>query len=421
MKLLNRTSKYYAIATLLVFLIGSIVFYFALKTFVNDDIVGKLDDEKLTLETQVASYDSIPQVLFSVGDDIIITKTEPANYTSNTITKDTILFDEKEGNEEAPARSIQFYAKSKFNTYRITIVKSLIENDDLIGAIGISLFTLIIFLLIIIYFINRKISKIIWAPFYDSLNKIKKFDVSYARQISLGSSDISEFSELNKAITLMTDKIQTDYKNLKEFTENASHEIQTPLAIINTKLELLIQTDNLEEEQMHNVQSVYDAAKRLSKLNQSLILLTKIENNQFVEKEQINFSETVKKHIANYNELVTAKKINITSNISYDIQLKINSSLADILISNLITNAIKHNIENGEIKVELLPGNLKISNTGAILHNNPIELFERFKKDKSASESLGLGLSIVKKICETEHIQINYSSNANYHIVELKF
>lgn len=421
MKLLKKTFKHYVIATLLVFLLGGIAFYFVLKTFAINDIVGNLYEEKLKIEKQLASLDSIPQGLFLIDEHLIITKTAPANFSSDIITKDTVIYDEKEAHEATPARLMQFYAKSKFSTYRITIVKSLIENDDLIEAIGTALLTLIISLLIIIYFINRKISKIIWEPFYDSLNRIKKFDVSQSRRISLGGSDITEFSELNKSITLMADKIQTDYKNLKEFTENASHEIQTPLAIINTKLELLIQTDNLEEEQMLNIQSVYDAAKRLSKLNQSLILLTKIENNQFVEKEKIDFSETVKKHLTNYNELVEAKKLNLTSSISNNVALNINSALADILISNLITNAIKHNIENGKIKIELLPGNFTISNTGALLQSKPIELFERFKKDTSASESMGLGLSIVKKICVTENIQINYSANSHYHIVELKF
>src|ERR1035437_9376120 len=234
MKLLKKTFKHYVIATLLVFLLGGIAFYFVLKTFAINDIVGNLYEEKLKLENQLASLDSIPQGLFLIDDNIIIAKTVPANFSLNSITRDTVIYDEKEGHEATPARLMQFYAKSKFSTYRITIVKSLIENDDLIEAIGTALLTLIISLLIIIYFINRKISKIIWEPFYDSLNRIKKFDVSQSRKISLGGSDITEFSELNKSITLMADKIQTDYKNLKEFTENASHEIQTPLAIINT-------------------------------------------------------------------------------------------------------------------------------------------------------------------------------------------
>ncbi len=351
MKLLNKTSKYYAIAALLMFLIGSIVFYFALISFVDNDIKGKLDDAKQKLENQVAVFDSIPRVLFSLADNITLTKTDPHNFNTNSIIKDTILYDENEEHEVVHAMSIQFYAKSKYNTYRITIVKSAVENDDLIGAIGITLLALIISFLIVIYFVNRKISKIIWEPFYSSLDKIKKIDISNAQTISLENSDITEFSELNKALILMTDKIHADYKNLKEFTENASHEIQTPLAIIKTKLELLVQADNLEEEQMHNIQSVYDAANRLSKLNQSLILLTKIENHQFSEKGLINFSEKVLKQIANYKELVSAKKLNLITSVDDNVELKINTALSDILISNLLTNAIKHNIENGEIKI----------------------------------------------------------------------
>jgi signal transduction histidine kinase len=420
MKLLNKTSKYYIVAALSVFIIGSTVFYFAVGAFVNNDIVGKLYEEKNKIEKQIALLDSVPQLMFSAGDDITIIKV-PGQYLNSTIqTKDTTLVDENDGEVEV-SRLIRFYAKSKFNTYYITINKSLVENDDLIEAIAIALFTLIISFLIVLYFINRRLSKFIWKPFYHSLNKIKQFDVANAQSLDIAESSINEFNELNKAVSLMTDKIQADYKNLKEFTENASHEIQTPLAIIKTKLELLIQNENLKEEDMLIIQAVYDATNRLSKLNQSLILLTKIENNQFAPREKVNVTELLKKQIDNYSELISAKNLTLNSNIQNDVLLNINPALADVLFTNLITNAIKHNISKGEIKIELSSEKLTLSNTGQLLESNPAELFERFKKDKSSSESLGLGLSIVKKICATQHYEITYSFQNNYHTLELVF
>ncbi|MEO6901831.1 MAG: HAMP domain-containing sensor histidine kinase [Bacteroidia bacterium] len=421
MKLLHKTNKFYGVAALLVFLMGGIIFYFALKFFVNNDIVEKLYEEKQIIEKQIASLDSIPQLVIISGDIVKITKVAPEIFTSNVITKDTIQIDEEEAGEKVPSRLIAFYAQSKFNTYQITITKSLVESDDLIEVIAIALAALIVSFFIALYFVNRTISKFIWTSFYESLDKIKQFDVTHAKQLNILPSDINEFNELNKSVTLMTDKIQTDYKNLKEFTENASHEIQTPLAIIKTKLELLIQSESLNEEQMVMIQSVYDATNRLSKLNRSLILLSKIENNQFGQKEKINFSEAVKKHIVNFTELIEAKKLTLNTSIKNNIIVNINSSLADVLITNLITNAIKHNNREGEINIELTDQHFKISNTGFPLKNNPIELFNRFKKDKSSGDSLGLGLSIVKKIVETMDYEVSYSFQNNRHIVELVF
>ena len=218
----------------------------------------------------------------------------------------------------------------------------------------------------------------------------------------------------------MTNKIQGDYKSLKEFTENASHEIQTPLAIIKSKLELLIQQENFKEEQMQAIQSVYDAANRLSRLNQALILLTKIENHQFEKREQIDLTEVVKKHILNFKELIEAKEIRLNHTIEGDVKLKINPVLADVLISNLLTNAIKHNVEKGEINLSLSKNELTVSNTGAELKINPLELFDRFKKDSVSSESLGLGLSIVKKICDSEKFTISYECLNKLHSLKIK-
>ncbi len=421
MKLLHKTNKFYGVTALVILLIGGFVFYFALKTFVNNDIVEKLYEEKQNIEKQISPLDSLPQIVIISGDIVKITNVAPERFTLNVIAKDTIQFDEQEGEEEVPSKLIVFYAKSKFDTYQITISKSLVESDDLIEAVAMALAALIISFFVALYFINRSISKFIWAPFYESLNKIKQFDVSHAKQLEISASDIDEFNELSKSVKQMTHKIQTDYKNLKEFTENASHEIQTPLAIIKTKLELLIQAESLTEKQMTIIQSVYDATNRLSKLNQSLILLSKIENNQFEQKEQLNFSEAVRKHLINFTELIQAKNLTLTTAITDTVFLNINSSLADVLITNLITNAIKHNNKQGEVKIELTGQNFKISNTGPHLQNNPIELFYRFKKDKSSAESLGLGLSLVKKICDTLHYDVNYTFQNSYHIVELVF
>lgn len=250
---------------------------------------------------------------------------------------------------------------------------------------------------------------------------MKQFNVSANNNLQLEESNINEFTELNQAVSLMTTRVSQDYNEIKNFTENASHEIQTPLAIIKSKLELLSQGESMKEEQMNTIQSMQEATNRLSKLNHSLILLTKIDNRQFSEKEEINVGILINKHLSNYEELLAAKLISVTKNIVGDVMLNMNEMLAEILISNLITNAIRHNVENGTIDIELKPHRLLISNTGMTLNADPAEMFERFKKDKVSSESLGLGLSIVKKICERYGYEICYRYADLLHITSISF
>ena len=219
----------------------------------------------------------------------------------------------------------------------------------------------------------------------------------------------------------MTNKVRNDYESLKNFTENASHEIQTPLAIIKTKLELLSQSDNLDETQIIAIGSIGDATSRLSRLNQSLLLLTKIENRQFIESGIINISFIVNDCLDNLEELAESKSILIKRNIQQNVFVEMNESLCEILISNIIINSIKHNYDSGFIDIELGKNNLTISNTGAAPVIETQEFFERFTKNSFSNDSLGLGLSIVKKICDNYGFAVRYNYEGNRHIVTIGF
>jgi signal transduction histidine kinase len=182
-----------------------------------------------------------------------------------------------------------------------------------------------------------------------------------------------------------------------------------------------MQSDSLQEEQVRNIQSMHAACIRLSKLNQALILLTKIDNQQFQQKDNINPGVIIHRLLDNYEELISAKQIQITTTINETTSLQMNEVMADILFSNLITNALKHNIDRGNITIALTPQQLIISNTGTDLETNPTELFERFKKGNQGSTSLGLGLSIVQKICDQNDFQAHYSYKDSIHKISIKF
>lgn len=417
MKLLNKTGRYYLVGLVGVMLVGGIIFYFLLIRSLNHfETENLLNSKDLIIEKLSKNPSESPDLMILEGNMKIL----DYHYQGKDIEilKDTTSFDKRE-NEIIPMRILTFSFKNQQNHYLIRLSKSLIERDELREVIGRFIVILLGLFVIVLFWLNRVISSSVWLPFYEILSKTKGFKVSQNQPLSFAKTNILEFDDLQKVLQEMTDKISTDYHALKEFTENASHEIQTPLAIIRSKLENLIQSENLQETDMKAIQTVYEAAGRLSKLNQSLLLLTKIDNQQFQTKEPINLSQTIENQIINFEDFITGKQISITKNLDTAVELSINPTLLDILISNLLINSIKHNLRNGTISVVLTHKKLTIQNTGESLVNSPNDFFGRFKKHNTESDSLGLGLAIVKKICDTNNLKIDYQYQNNLHQIDL--
>ncbi len=418
MKLLSKYNRVNIIATIIVLFVSAICYYFLIQSVLITQLDKDLKVEELEIKDFIKENNRLPDPTNykDEQEEFIPSGNQKADrrYTSVDIFN-------KEHHEDVSYRQLQFPVLIAANQYKILIRKSQEETDDLIQLIVIITLGILVILLVTLFLINRFLLNKLWKPFNSTLQQIKQFNLSGKEKVQLEQSDINEFTELNDAVRIMTGRVSRDYDEIKSFTENASHEIQTPLAIIKSKLELLSQSENLKEEQMNSIQSVYEATNRLSKLNQSLILLTKIDNQQFRESEEVNISSLINKHLTNYEELITAKFITIKKNIEDNVKMNMNEVLAEILISNLITNAIKHNIDKGIIEITLSNNHLLISNTGLPLKIDPSELFERFKKDKVSSESLGLGLSIVKKICERYSYGIKYNYSDTLHTITINF
>ena len=231
--------------------------------------------------------------------------------------------------------------------------------------------------------------------------------------MSLEKSEIDEFNALNSAWTQMTQKMNQDYESLKAFADNASHEMQTPLAVINSKLDLLIQDQRITEKSMQHVQAMYHAVDKLTKLNQSLLLITKIENNQFKEKPRIDLSTVLKERLSNLEELILSRQLTVNTDLE-ESTVSMHPVLADILINNMLVNAIRHNDSGGVINIAAGKGSVKITNSGC---NSPLDqntIFNRFEKS-NASDGTGLGLAIVKQICDTYQFKIEYSFQKGLH------
>tara|TARA_R110002073_G_scaffold57778_4_gene146655 strand:- start:59753 stop:61033 length:1281 start_codon:yes stop_codon:yes gene_type:complete len=426
MKLIEKTGRSYLLLSLVTFLLFGVVLSFVLTSAMNKRL-----DEKLRYNKEVISkrikYD-YPLTIFEEPEEL--NAAENRLYPKDTIIyKDTLIFHAIRGlegveNTEEFEKYRQLTAYETFpngERYKIITRNSLVRNQDFVTVI--TLLTILIMLLLLtgLWIFNTRIAKKIWKPFNNNLDSLKNFSVQHQKPIELQASNIVEFKELNNTIKSLTKKLSSDYNNLKEFTENASHEMQTPLAIMQSKIELLLQSTNLNKAEIKQLQSIYQAGQRLSKLNKTLLTLAKVENRQYSEKENVNLSELLTHKLETYNDFILQKKLNVEKEIERAVVLNTNATMVDMLITNLISNSIRHNIEKGFITIKLTKKHLHISNTGNELSISPETLFNRFKKASSSADSSGLGLAIVKKICEINEWKINYTFLEDQHQILVRF
>ncbi|MGZ4054108.1 MAG: sensor histidine kinase [Bacteroidia bacterium] len=415
MKLLNKTSIYYLLFALPVFAICSGLLYYFISSQIIDNLDESLVKEKNTIELNLKKGESI----HDLDDEVFLKEINSKIISDKLYFSNSLIYDSTEA-EFLPYRILQGYVTDGKKNYEISIRSSYIESDDLITSILLPVIILFVVLLLGFFFINWFISKKLWSPFYHTVERLNHYKIDEP-PAKFETATIKEFSELNTVLTSMTEKIYRDFKSQKQFIENASHEIQTPLAVIKSKIEILIQSSSLSENDMQIIQSVYNASNKLSLLNKGLLLLSKIENNQFIDLEKIQIKQLIEKTLQHFEDLISIKNIRLEKNYLANPVYQMNPVLADILMTNLIQNAIRHNIENGFIKIELTEKSITISNSSAGTAANTNELFERFKKSDSSAESIGLGLAIVKEICENFNIKLSYRSENSIHTLTLSF
>lgn len=291
-------------------------------------------------------------------------------------------------------------------------------EQDIMHGIMIQFGMIICIIGISVILIMKNISVKLWTPFYYTLNKISKFRLEDKRIPVLPENNVKEFTQLNKAVTTLMENSQMSYNIQKEFTENASHEIQTPLAIFQSKLDNLLQDEHLTKHQAETIQELYNLTLRLTRLNKNLLLLAKIDNNQYNEMSDIDLIKVLNKIIPLL--LSISENIKITKDFKLpSMTIKCNIILLESLINNLIVNALRYTNADGEIIITVEKNKMIITNTsnGMILDENM--LFNRFYKPIHNINGNGLGLAIVKTICDYHKwkIKYQYSNNKNNFIV----
>ncbi|MDZ4665252.1 MAG: HAMP domain-containing sensor histidine kinase [Bacteroidota bacterium] len=409
MRLLTKNTLVLLTVTLIVFLAGGFIFYSQLRNIMNEEATEALSIKKNEVEKYISKNTRLPESI-SLEE---LSFTESITPIKESLNDEMIYIEEEK--EKMPYKKLSFNVIFEGKNYKCTISKSLLETDDLIETIFQS-FAIIIGLLIVVFtIINFLFSKTIWNPFFTTLEQINNYEIEKHSVLTIESNGAKEFQQLNEAIKKMTQKISNDFNNLKYFTENASHELQTPLAIIKSKTEVLLQTEGLNDDQAKQIIEINQTASRLSKLNHTLLLMSKIENNQFNVTENLNFSYLVTNKLKQFEDLIEMKQLNIINSFD-NIMVTIHPILADMVVSNLLSNAIKYTVEKGVIKLELTTTCFKISNHGEPLKANGDKLFTRFYKENEDSSSTGLGLALVKQISIINKHKLNYEYINSSHI-----
>ncbi|MFD1188614.1 PorY family sensor histidine kinase [Pontibacter rugosus] len=419
MRILTKTSLYYVLVSLLVFAVGGTLFYLSLREEIYDEVDDQLFTDKENIISYVQQYHRLPNVTSGISEAILVKEADPKALVIEQLS-DTLIYSTYD-EELIPFRQLTFSIQQEGKIYQYTILKSLMDFQDLVESTVLAMFWTFLLLLVGLVFVNYYISKYTWRHFYDTLIKIKRYTLVQHQPLELQPTTTKEFQELNEVLQSMTGKIHSDYLNLKEFTENVSHEIQTPLAIVSSKLELFMQAEQLSENQARMLSDMYGAVNRLARLNKSLILLTRIENREFAADEQVPLHQSVTELLAQLQEVIAMRGLEIKVEEQAVVYVKMNSGLADVLLQNLLHNAIKHNYRGGSISISLTNEKLCVKNTGEAPQERPEELFSRFLTGHDTVESLGIGLALVKKICDLYKLTPKYSYASGVHSLCIYF
>lgn len=420
MKLLNKSLRLYLMYAVAILLIAIPLFYFAIQSIVAEDVDENLSAQKKELLSKLENKSTSITGLFPE----IISADFELSPTPNYQKKDTFYtihqYDSLSA-EELPYRVLESNVTIKANSYNLKLKNSLIDTEDLKERIVLIVGILLLLIIAGLYVINIYISKRTWKPFYKTLEKLHNFRIDKNETMQLSATNVNEFADLNKAITNLANINQQVYQSQKEFTENASHEMQTPLAVLQSKIELLMQTTPLTADQAELIADTEKTGQKISKLNKSLLLLAKIDNNQFPEKEKISLAAMVTHILQQYQNAIAEKGITVDIGTMDESIIIANQLLIEILLSNLLTNAIRHNNKNGTIKITVLNNKVTVTNIGIFEALDNSKLFQRFQKQTTYNESLGLGLALAHRICKLYDATIDYKFLEGRHVFTVDF
>lgn len=421
-RLLTLTSFNYLIVYAILSIITFGLFFYFYKAGITHSMDEALDNRKLRIISEIEKNGNhIPANTFNLTD-FRMYPVSGAGYKKDSYSDTTMLEGDREEEEEyVPFRKLTSYVNIASLPYKMEIVVPVVEKETFSQSLLKAGLLAFLFMIITFLIFTRLLSKKIWQNFYETLTNLRSFDLNRSKPLLFTSTRIEEFYNLNEALTEMAERTRLTYVNQKQFIENVSHELQTPLAINQNKLEQLADDPDLTAGQSEIVQTLINSTQRITRLNKTLLLLSKIENGQFPETDQIQLASLIKESLDYFDDMKSKGKITVITCLDEHTYVTANKTLVELLINNLIKNSFVHNISGGMINITLKENELSIINNSLLPPIPKEKLFQRFFKNTNRKESWGLGLPMVKKICQMQNWLISYHVEEHLHSFIITF
>jgi signal transduction histidine kinase len=423
MRLLQLNLRSLLLYSLVLVLISIPLSLFSIRLILNKEVDESITEQSDQFLEHIKSFEYLAdletdlKVLDQLSSNIDI---KPSYEQFIPKRYETVILYDSVQNEQKPFRQLSSSVDIKGKSYILTVRMSLVENNELVIAIGSVQVAISIMLTIGLLLLNRSLSKKLWKPFYKTLDQLKAYELDKNESIPVEKSDVIEFDDLNKTVSSLTKRNREVFLQQKEFIENASHELQTPIAIFQSKLDELMQSPSLASREAQTIMELEATAQRMARLNKNLLLLSKIENEQFLNTENIDLSEVINSQLSVLKPLAQLENINIVTSIQ-SLHLKTNPTLIEILLTNLFHNAIRYSPKNEEITISLNDHTLIVSNKGKPLKMDVSKMTHRFAKESTDPGSTGLGLAIVRKICDRYFYDLKYAYANHTHNFTINF
>jgi signal transduction histidine kinase len=422
MKLFYRVLIHLLAGIFVVLSAWAFVFYWGMIEEVNDEVDDSLEDySELIIMRSLAGKD-LPSNDNGSNNQYFLREVDAAYALSkeSICYRDSMVYiDEK--NESEPARILTTLFKDKDERfYELSVYTPSIEKRDLKESIFYLLIGLFVILFVIILLINIWVFHRSMKPFYQLLEWLEHYRLGKNNEKLSIETHTTEFRKLNEAVSRYVAHSEEVFEKQKQFIGNASHELQTPLAICQNRLEMLLEDETLGEQQMSEIMKTYQTLEYLSKLNKSLLLLSKIDNHQFSEEKEACLNEVLHRYMDDYQEVYAYRDITLTVEEEGELYWNMNETLAVVLITNLLKNAFVHNINKGSIRIVISSSGIRFGNTASGSALDASRVFDRFYQGSKKKEgSTGLGLAIVDAVCRHSSLKIRYRFEEDMHWFEV--
>ncbi len=415
----NYTLKHLVYILLVVVAVWAGLFYAFILDEVYDNVDDGLKNQKINIIRQAYIDSTVLQTrAFGINQFRILPS--DSLRKANIFSKEMIYMEYDDEMEPYRVLRTGFYAPDGL-PYSLEIRTSTVEEDDFLIDLTIALVVLYLLIVFTLFLVNNFVLERALKPLKSLIKDLQNYKFGGGSRVQPVNSTVSEFIILDQKIQEMIDRNENLFLRQKQFIENASHELQTPLAITINKLDLLLENGDLNEAQSTEIEETKRSLLRMVNLNKSLLMLSRIENRQFGEKETVSIRTVLDEVLAELDEIIRFKNLTLRLENKEDFTLHANRALMIILVSNLLRNAIRYNTIQGIIEVSIRQNAFSISNTSLLPPLNPLIIFERFYKFSADNSSSGLGLSIVESIVKTyPELRVNYSYSDDRHFFTIE-